>query len=249
MQIVVNQLLTTYQMSGSGKLILLLHGWGDSSQGLHALQAELAKRYQVLALDLPGFGGTQAPPEAWGLSGYAAFVAAALQKIGVKPYAVLGHSNGGAVAIRGLASGSLTADKLILLASAGIRNEYKARKKVVRLAAKTAKLATKPLPKSLQRKLKAKAYATIGSDALVAEHLQATFERVVNDDVQADAAKLKLPTLLIYGHDDTATPVRYGELLQAAIGHSDLHVVPDAGHFVHLDQPSTVTQLIEEFLK
>jgi pimeloyl-ACP methyl ester carboxylesterase len=249
MQIVVDQLLTTYQLNGSGKTLVILHGWGDSSQGSVALQAELAKHYQVLALDLPGFGGTQPPTTAWGLSEYAAFVAAVLQKLDLKSYAIIGHSNGGAIALRGLAEGDLKASKLVLLASAGIRNQYNGRKRVLRVAAKTGKALTKPLPSRLQQKLRSKVYKTIGSEMLVAEHMQETFKRVVTDDVQADAVRVTLPCLLVYGYDDTATPVEHGELLQAALGHSELHVIPKAGHFVYLDQPAIVTSLVEDFLR
>lgn len=249
MQIVVDQLLTSYQLSGSGKTLVLLHGWGDSSQSSAALQAQLAKHYQVLALDLPGFGGTQPPAAAWGLSHYAAFVAAVLQKLEMKPYAIIGHSNGGAIALRGLAEGDLKAKKLVLLASAGIRNQYNGRKRVLRVAAKTGKVLTKPLPARLQQKLRSKVYKTIGSEMLVAEHMQETFKLVVTDDVRGDAARVTIPTLLIYGYDDTATPTEHGELLQAALGHSELHVIPKAGHFVYLDQPAIVTSLVEEFLR
>jgi pimeloyl-ACP methyl ester carboxylesterase len=249
MQIVVNQLLTTYQRTGKGKLVLMLHGWGDTSRGLQDLQSVLATRFDVLVLDLPGFGGTQAPAAAWGLSEYASFVAAVIDKLKAKPYAIIGHSNGGAIAIRGLANGTLQAEKLVLLASAGIRNQYNGRNLVLRVAAKTGKALTKPLPKTLQKKLRAKAYQTIGSDMLVAEHMQETFKRVVTDDVQADTLHVTIPSLLVYGYDDTATPLHYGELLQAGLRHSELHVVARAGHFVHLDQPVEVTDLIERFLK
>src|ERR1700761_1960117 len=103
MQVVVDSLLTQYVRTGKGKVVLLLHGWGDSAAGLRDLQAVLGKRYDVIALNLPGFGGTGNPPVAWGLTDYAQFVAHFLHKIGVSDvYAVLGHSNGGAIAIRGL---------------------------------------------------------------------------------------------------------------------------------------------------
>src|SRR5207253_11125140 len=120
MQVVVDSLLTQYETKGTGKLVLLLHGWGDSAAGLRGLQSALAKKYQVLSLDLPGFGGTEPPTSVWGLDEYAAFVAHFLQKIGVPhTYLLVGHSNGGAIAVRGLGRGVLPADKLVLLDSAG----------------------------------------------------------------------------------------------------------------------------------
>lgn len=253
MQIIVDDLMVNYEKTSkktgqSGPVLLWLHGWGDNIASSAAIRAEVAKKYTVLAVDLPGFGGTQAPKLAWGLDEYAQFTAHFLSKMNTQIDVLLGHSNGGAIAIRGLSNGTLTAQSLVLLASAGIRDTYNGRKKVLRLAAKSAKFITKPLPGSIQQKIKAKAYSTIGSDMLVTEHMQETFKKIVTDDVQADTRKVTVPSLLIYGYDDTATPVHYGELLQAGLEHSELHVVPHAGHFVYLDKPRVVQDLIEKFL-
>lgn len=252
MQVVVDSLLTHYETAGltkGGPLVVLLHGWGDSAAGLKGLQAALAERYAVIALDLPGFGTTEAPHGVWGLDEYAKFVAAFLHKINAGPVAVLaGHSNGGAIALRGLGKGYLHADKLILLASAGIRGEYKGRVKALRYLAKAGKALTMPLPKSVQQKIRKKAYHTIGSDMLVAEHLQETFKKVVTDDTRADAESLTVPTLLLYGEQDDATPVRYGELYHECIDNSTLEILPGAGHFVHIDRAKEVLQAIEEFI-
>ncbi|HEX7963812.1 MAG TPA: alpha/beta hydrolase [Candidatus Saccharimonadales bacterium] len=250
MQVVVDSLLTQYELQGKGALVLLLHGWGDSAKGLAGLQRALAHTYKVIALDLPGFGGSEPPHAVWGLDDYDQFVAHFLQKIDAGPVAVLvGHSNGGAIAIRGLGQGVLAADKLVLLASAGIRGEYKGRIKALRYITKAGKALTAPLPASVKQKLRKKVYRTVGSDMLVAEHLQETFKKVVTDDVRADAANLALPTLLVYGENDDATPVRYGELFHQAIDGSTLEVLLGAGHFVHLDRPEAVAKAIEEFAR
>lgn len=248
MQAVIDNLLTTYQRSGKGRQVLLLHGWGDSSAGWRAFAGGLAGHYDVIVPDLPGFGGTQAPAGAWGLDEYADFVSAFVKKLGLKPYAILGHSNGGAIAIRGIANDKLSAEKLVLLASAGIRGEYKGRNKALRLAAKTGKLLSAPLPARTKKKLRRQVYTTIGSDMLVAEHLQESFKKVVNDDVRPDSATLNLPTLLIYGEQDTQAPVRYGELFHQAINGSTLEILPGADHFLHQSHEARVLHLVEEFL-
>jgi pimeloyl-ACP methyl ester carboxylesterase len=248
MHVIVDSLLTQYETTGAGKTIVLLHGWGDRAAGMRALQAHLAKKYRVIAVDLPGFGGTQAPPAVWGLDDYAQFVAHFLTKIHATPTVIVGHSNGGAIAIRGVALRWLTADKLILLASAGVRGTQKGRLGIVKAITKVGKIATKPLPKAIQHRLRAKVYQAAGSDMLVVEHLQETFKRVVSEDVRADAAKVSVPTLLIYGEQDTQTPPAYGELLHQAIDGSTFELIGDAGHFVHLDQPTRVYNAIEEFI-
>jgi len=250
MQVIVDSLMTQYVRKGTGKTILILHGWGDTSQGLKALTDKLSKVYDVIALDLPGFGGTQAPPSVWGLTDYATFVQRFVAKVGLSEvYAYVGHSNGGAIAIRGLGQGILRADKLVLIASAGIRGEYNGRNKLLRVLTKAGKAATTPLPKSVKTKLRRKVYDAVGSDMLVAEHLQETFKKVVTDDVRQDAQQVKVPALLLYGEHDQATPVRYGEQYHQLIQASTFEVVGGAGHLVHIDKPKIVEKAIEEFLR
>lgn len=250
MQVIVDSLLTHYEVQGKGRPVLLLHGWGDGVADLSKLRAALAKKHKVIALDLPGFGDTQPPESAWGLDDYAYFVDHFLAKIDAKPLrGIVGHSNGGAIAIRGMARGWLSADRLVLLASAGIRGEYKGRIKAIRMLTKAGKALTAPLPKSVKQKLRRKVYKTVGSDMLVAEHLQETFKKVVTDDIRADAAHLALPTLLIYGDRDESTPLPYAKLLNQAVQGSKLEVLAGAGHFVHIDEPEKVAALIEGFIK
>jgi pimeloyl-ACP methyl ester carboxylesterase len=248
MQVVVDSLMTQYERAGAGRPVLVLHGWGDNSKSWRGFQKLLGDEYEVVAVDLPGFGGTQAPKQPWGLSDYAAYVGHFCKKIRLNPYAIIGHSNGGAIAIRGLARKDLRAERLVLLDSAGIRNEYKGRTRALRALTKTGKFLSAPLPKSVKRNLRRTVYKSVGSDMLVVEHLQETFKRVVTDDVQGDAATLHLPTLLICGEDDLATPVQYGRILHNLISRSELKVGPSAGHFVHIDKPETVVRDIRRFL-
>lgn len=249
MQVVVNGLLTHYETVGSGPIILVLHGWGDDSRSWAGFSKSLCCQWQVVTVDLPGFGATQSPDSAWGLDEYARFVSEFLAKVAISPFAVVGHSNGGAIAIRGLKHGDITADKLVLLASAGIRGEYKGKLKALRMAAKTAKVLVAPLPKGAKSRLRKKAYKKIGSDMLVAEHLQGTFKKIVGDDVRKDARQLALPALIIYGENDEQTPPAYGQTFHELIVDSELHVLPKAGHFIHTDQPKRVQRLVEGFLE
>lgn len=248
MQVVVDGLLTHYESTGKGSTLLLIHGWGDSLSTYDTLTDAL-KAYQVVRLDLPGFGATEPPKEVWGLTDYAQFVAAFLAKLELKPQAIVGHSNGGAVAIVGLADNVLTPKKLVLLASAGIRNRQSLRKYLLKAVAKFGKLLTWWLPKRHKRALQKKFYGTIGSDMLVAPHLQETFKRTVAEDITSHAHHLSLPTLLIYGDHDAATPVKdVGIPLHDAIPGSKLHIIHGADHFVHQQATEQVAVQIKEFI-
>lgn len=249
MQIVINDLLVHYEVSGKGKLVVLLHGWGDSAKGLTDLRNRLAEKYQVLALDLPGFGATQPPDDVWDLDDYADFTSATLQKINLgNTYAVIGHSNGGALAIRAFSLNKLEAEKLVLIAASGIRSGASIKRLLLKVVAKVGNIATIWMPERYRRALRQSLYGAAGSDMLVVPHLQETFKRTVRQDVQQDAAKITTPTLLIYADNDQAVPVADGQTYHRLIKNSQLEVITDAGHFVHLDQAPKVIKLIEEFL-
>jgi len=250
MQLVVNNLMAHYTLSGKGKLVLLLHGWGDNAETFSGLSAHLAKNYQVLAPDLPGFGATEAPKQTWNLDDYASFLGQFLKKLKFdQPYAIIGHSNGGALAIRAVSLGAVQPQKLVLLVASGVRTNNKLKRFSLKIIAKTGNIATLWLPERYRRALRKSLYGAAGSDMLVAPHLQDTFKKTVRQDVQGDAAALTTPTLLIYGAADNAVPAADGRQYHDLIKGSRLEIVERASHFVHHDQPEQVTKLIEEFLK
>lgn len=250
MQVVVDKLLTHYEVQGTGPVLLLIHGWADRLETFDDITSQLASSYTVVRLDLPGFGTTEPPRAVWGLEQYAQFVGRFLKKVDIPTLrAIVGHSNGGAVAVFGLAEHILHADTLVLLAAAGVRSRHTIRKRSLKVIAKAGKLATCWLPHRLRQRLRQRFYGTIGSDMLVAPHLQETFKRTVAQDIQPQARKLTLPTLLVYGDTDTATPVNeVGTVLNQAITGSTLHVIPGADHFVHQRASDQVVTYIREFL-
>ncbi len=249
MNVVVDQLLTNYNLTGKGRLVLLLHGWGDTAEGLNNLQNALAADYQVLAPDLPGFGSTQAPKAAWDLDNYSNFIAELLKKLDLKqPYAVIGHSNGGAIALRATNLGHLKPQKLILIAAAGVRTHNVLKRYTLNVIAKTGNLATLWMPERYRQALRQSLYGAAGSDMLAVPGLEETFKKTVRQDLQTDAEAIKLPTLLIYSAGDQSTPIRDGRLYHELIKGSKLEIIEMGGHFVHLDQADLVIKHIKEFL-
>ena len=249
MNVIVNNLLVNYVDQGKGPTILMLHGWGDSLGTFDALVKQFDPKYRIVRLDLPGFGQSQAAVGALGLDDFAAYVQQFLAKVSVEPMVIIGHSNGGAIAIKGLSSGRLRSDKLVLLASAGIRSRNKSRKLAWRFVAKAGKSVTSVLPKGAQSTLRGRLYKVSGSDMLIAPHMEATFKRIVSEDVQKDAQSLRLPTLILNGTDDTATPPEYAVLFSKAITGSKLEIVDQGDHFMHQAKAEQVAENIEAFLR
>lgn len=247
--VIVDGIATSYVQEGKGQDVVLLHGWGDSKQTFVHLLPVLSKNYRVTALDLPGFGASEPPKEPWDLTNYAKFLKAFCDKTAVSPKIVIGHSNGGAVAILATAQKYIQPDKLVLLAASGVRDPASLRRSGIQLVAKTGKLATFWLPLSTRQRLQRALYGTVGSDMLVAPGLKETFKRTVRQDIQADARLIQTPTLLLYGEHDRATSIKgVGQKLHALIKGSQLVQIPGAGHFVHHDASQEVERQIVGFL-
>jgi pimeloyl-ACP methyl ester carboxylesterase len=249
MQVVVDNLLINYVRQGSGRQLLLLHGWATSLADFDEVIKELHKNYDVTALDLPGFGASQIPEGDWGLEEYAKFAASFCRKVGISDlYGLVGHSNGAAIAIKAVARDILSPQKLVLLDASGIRTAQKGRLGAVKLAAKTAKILSLPLPSSTRKKLRRKLYSKVGSDYLTAENLSSSFKKIVSEDLQSEALKILIPTLLIYGEEDNVTPVAFGELYHQLIDGSTLEIVAGSSHFILKDKPEVVVKLVKDFL-
>jgi pimeloyl-ACP methyl ester carboxylesterase len=253
MNVIVNNLLVNYALEGdrNSPTVVLLHGWGSSLKAYGQLSASLAARFRVIRLDFPGFGGSQVPPESWRIADFAQFTADFLKKIEVSsPAALIGHSFGGRVILKGVGTGVLQADQIILMGSAGIKHSDSARNLGYMLVAKAGKAATAlPGLKSLRAGLRRKLYQSAGNDDyLTAGPMRTIFVHTISEDLRSDAAAIRIPALLIWGAEDAETPLADGRLLADSITASQLVIIPAAGHYVFSDAPTDTLAHIERFL-
>jgi pimeloyl-ACP methyl ester carboxylesterase len=86
------------KVEGQGSPILLLHGYGGAIDWWDEIAPALAQHHRVIRLDLIGHGGTAAPTSGYQITRQAELVSAVLDKLGVMPVTVVGHSMGGWVA-------------------------------------------------------------------------------------------------------------------------------------------------------
>lgn len=248
MKCIVQNLATEYLDEGSGTAVLFLHGWMDNLHTFDALAARLASRYRIVRLDLPGFGKTERPKEAWGLDEYVHFVDSFIKKLGVKVDTFVGHSFGGRIIIKGAAEKIFHADKLVLIGSAGIAKRNTPRNLFFNIVAKLGKVATAIPPLSFWReKIRRRFYTHIGSDYADAGALRETFLKTILEDLSGSAQKIDTPTLLIWGKNDAAAPLSDGERLVRLIPQAKLEVL-DGGHFIHHERPEEVASLIRNFI-
>src|SRR2546429_1987068 len=109
-----------YFIGGAGPPLLLVHGLGGAASNWTELAPLLARRHRLLVPDLPGHGGSSSLPAVSGLEPYADRVAAVMEREGMLPAPVVGHSLGGMVVVRLALRHPQAVEAIVLAASAGL---------------------------------------------------------------------------------------------------------------------------------
>ena len=123
MEILLDNCKVEYKITGEGKDVVILQGWGTTLSMYDSVANSINSKYRVIQLDLPGFGGSDEPKEPWSVDDYADFVLKFLDALNVQEASFIGHSYGGRIIIKLAARQDLPVkiDKIVLIDSAGIR--------------------------------------------------------------------------------------------------------------------------------
>lgn len=241
MQIVVDGIVTNYQIvegKTSKEPLLILHGWQRTLTEWLPFAEGISEKYKVVLLDLPGFGLTPKPEKDLDTYDYAEFVKEFLRKLKVEKCTILGHSFGGRVAVFLAAQTSLVS-KLILVDSAGLREKLSFS---ARIKQATIKLASRLLPPATANALKNK----LGSDDYrSAGAMRKTFVKIVNQDLTDLLPKIKVPTLIVWGSEDSVLNVNQTKTFKRLIPKAKVRVVWGAGHNPHLEKPEAFLEIVK----
>ncbi len=240
-------LATWYEKVGHGPTLVLLHGWANSWEAWLPLIPFLCDHYTLILPDLPGCGKTAVPSEGWTTKQHADWFTEFLQCIEKKPIGYIGHSYGGKILLEYCSRVSVK-EKLVLIDASGIPNRLSPKAQLLSLL---AQITPGVLKNTLSGGMRKKIYHTIGVDtddagANVFQHQ--TLRLILPEDYTQRAKTISNKTLLIWGSQDTATPLWQASVLEKHIPQSEL-VVFHTGHFPHQEQPKEVSEKIIKFLK
>ncbi len=254
MEIYIDGQKINYINKGTGKNVLLLHGWGVNIDLYKNLINEIAKSNNVYALDLPGFGKSDEPNEIWNVDKYVDLVQKFIEKLDLKEINLIGHSFGGRIIIKLANKNSLEfkINKIVLLGSAGIKHKLKFNKKVkVRIYKICKKIINCKVIQKRFPNFMDKVKSKFGSDDYkkASNIMRGSLVQVVNEDLTNLIPNIKSDTLLIWGTCDEATPIEDGRKMKELIKNSKLLEIEGATHYAFLESPLLVNQMISEFLK
>ena len=245
-----------YTLQGQGKRrVVLLHGWGCEIKLMQPIADALAPDMQVLVIDFPGHGQSGRPPEPWGVPEYAACLWEVLTQLDFTPCAAIAHSFGARVAIQLASDRPEAFTRLILTGAAGIRKppteEGKRRAAQFQQLKGLCEGAKRMrifggLPEKLEAALRKK-YGSADYNALD-EEMRKTFVKVISLDLTDRLGLIRQPTLLLWGDQDTETPLWMGRKMEQEIPDAGLVVLEGGTHFAYLEQAARFCTIARHFL-
>ena len=260
-----------YRDTGQGPALLLIHGMAGSSATWEAITPQLAKKYRVIAPDLLGHGESAKPRGDYSLGAFAALLRDLLDELGVHRATVIGQSLGGGIAMQFAYQHREHCERLALIGSGGLGPDLSpmlrilsapgaefvlpvvAPQWVLNAGNKLGSWLTSAGIQAPRAGQMWQAYSSL-SDSETRQAFLRTLRSVVDHRGQAVSALNKLhltadlPALLIWGDRDRIIPVAHAYAAHDALTGSRLEVLEGVGHFPHVEAPTAVADILEDFI-
>ncbi|MFZ1994081.1 MAG: alpha/beta fold hydrolase [Solirubrobacteraceae bacterium] len=260
----------TYVQKGSGPVLLLIHGMASSLATWRLVVDPLARNATVLAVDLPGHGGSSPGGGDHSLGALAAGLRDVVAALGHERVTLVGHSLGGGIAMQFSYQFPEMTERLVLVASGGLGPQVNA---VLRAASLPGANLFLSVTAGAAGRGSGVARAVVravhgsprpGFDELVSSYASladpdrrsaflGTVRSVIGlrgQSVQAaDRLHLaqELPVLLIWGAEDPIVPVEHARTTHELLPHSTLSVFDGVHHFPHVEAPQRFVTALAEF--
>ncbi len=241
---------------GASVPVLLLHGFGGDLNTWMFTQPALAEGRRVIALDLPGHGGSTKEvrrPDADALVG---IVGQAADALGIERMHLVGHSMGGGIAISFAVRQPERVATLSLIAPASLGPEVNAafidgfvrlsrRREAVEMLSQLVHDPALVSRAMVEEVLRYKRLDGVSAalTAIAAEWFPEGRQRA---DRAAAVAELRLPVQIIWGRDDRIIPVAHAEALATQV---PVQILERTGHLPHMERAGEVNRLIQRLIE
>lgn len=246
------------QNTQEAKTLILIHGLGGSQESWQMILPQLVQRHSVMRFDLPAHGSSSCALESGDLFALTTLVSDLIDVLGLSCVHILGHSLGGAIALRLLAMYPQKVRSLCLLAPVGLGSRVtmefvsglsevtsaEAMQVLMAMATyvplvgiRAAQVLVRRLEKPGVRETLRKIVHACFTPTGEVENLRSIFEQA------------QVPIHLIWGKEDHIVPYNHSFFIQQKRKELLPYVLlPGTGHLPHLEQSQHVAQNIEEFL-
>jgi epoxide hydrolase 4 len=275
--ITTNGIKLHYVTQGEGKLMLMLHGFPEFWYSWRHLIPEFAKNYRVVALDLRGYNESDKPQElkAYSMAELLKDIKGVIKGLGYQNCILVGHDWGGAIAWNFAYTYPKLVERLIVL-NMPHPNKFSEALRSPQQLLRSSYVFFFQLPFIPELLLQANDYQAISSvfinmaidkNAFTQNDLEAYKDAAAKrgaltamlnyyrqgfysffSDRQKKWRQLKIPTLMIWGENDSALGKELTYGMQDYVNNLTLKYIPNCSHWVQQEQPQLITQYIYEFL-
>lgn len=237
---------------GDATPIVFLHGVGSDKSVWHPQLAHFGRTRRAIAFDYPGYGESDAAPEATSRDDYAGAILSAMRELKLERPHICGLSLGGVVAIAMHARAPERCASLILADTFAVHPQGRAiherslagsRDLPAMAEARVDMLLAQPADPDVRREV---VETMSGIDP---EAYRIGAEAVWLADQRDRAQAIDAPTLILCGDQDSITPVALSTELVDLIPNARIQVITDAGHLTNLEKPAEFNRVVDDFLR
>lgn len=251
---------------GAGPPLLFIHGLGGSWQSWLLNLPDLARDHLAVAVDLPGFGGSDELPPPAEMATHADTLVRLLDQLGIDRPVVVAHSMGGLVGLHLALRHPDRLTALVLVASGGIALGARRQATVLRALTLLKDLLSRPAVvraiETRPRLRRAVLWAGIGDPSVItprlAHEMLATFAAPgfigavaagARDDVAYRIGEVGVPARLVWGERDRLLPVRLAREMAVAMRDARLEVMAGVGHCPMIERPGRFNALLRDAVR
>src|SRR5215472_9234403 len=248
--------VTTYVVEGNGPPVLLIHGVGARLDAWDGVVATLGSRFTTIRFDLRGHGDSSKPPGPYSATLFAEDARALLDHLRIGQCHVAGHSLGATVALRLALDAPDRVKRLALLGAAAGRTEEERQRVLERLAIVEHGIPGEHFRRSLPRWF-SEEFRRANPELLeryAARNMEndprayaAAYRVLATTDLADEAARVRVPTLVVTGEGDVGSNPRMARLLHARIPGSRLEILPGLRHAILIEAPTSVARMLTDF--
>ncbi|OBJ58320.1 alpha/beta fold hydrolase [Mycobacterium asiaticum] len=263
-----------FRIAGSGPVIVLLHGVGDSSTTWEPVHAKLAQRFTVIAPDMLGHGESDKPRADYSLASFANGLRDLLTALEIDRVTLVGHSLGGGVAAQFAYQYPQFVERVVLVSAGGVTKDVSIALRLAAMPLGAEALSMLRLPGAVPAmELVSRAVGSVvgstrftrdvaslprlvgglskpGAVSAFARTLRGVVDTQGQYVTMLDRSYLMhgLPVQIIWGEDDLIIPASHARLAHRQIPGSRLEILPESGHMPHGDHPDRFVQIVHQFI-
>ena len=240
---------------GSDGNILLIHGLGGFAERWSTVMPILSKKYRVIAPDLPGYGYSDKPSTDYTPEFFTKFIFDFLDILDIKKTMMVGTSLGGQLVAECAMSQSKMIEKIVLVCPAGVMKSstptldaysmaalyptYDTVKTAYEMMTGSKNVTTESIDGFIKRMTQPNAKMAFMSTILALKNSPSITDRLPN---------IRIPTMVIWGKNDTMIPVKYANDFVSSIKNCQLEIMENCGHTPHIEEPDRFSQIVLNFL-